>query len=287
MNLPDNAPTMELRTLESTTADARYEAFERAFADYDIKLGLTPAQLAEMHVRRGVRHDLSVGAFDGETLVGFTFNGLGTFKGRTAGYDAGTGVVPSARGQRLASRMMHRSLELLKGAGANRYVLEVLQTNTVAFRVYEQLGFRVTRDFVYWSLDQVPATPRTDLAIETARSLDGVPADDMLDREPSWQNSMDSIARAREPKTVFLARVNGRLEGYAALFDSGDVPQIAVARQSRRRGIGTALVHAARGRSTRPLRFANIDAADTGTTRFLESLGASETVRQHEMELEL
>ena len=67
------------------------------------------------------------------------------------------------------------------------------------------------------------------------------------------------------------------------LFSSGDLAQFAVARDDRRRGIGTALLAAARAASPSPLRIVNTDAGCAATSRFLASVGSSELVRQYEM----
>jgi ribosomal protein S18 acetylase RimI-like enzyme len=273
-----------LHSLESLPRDEIHRAFLRAFADYSVPIEASAEQLAEMHRRRGVDHELSFGAFEGGELVGFTFNGLGTWDGCLAGYDAGTGVVPHARGRGLAARLMGRSLERLQQAGATTYVLEVIQSNTSAFKVYERLGFRITRELLCWSVDEVPQPATPAIAVETGLSIPDPP---MRDWSPSWQNSDESIARASEPRTILTARRDGEDVGYAVLFESGDLAQLAVAPGERRRGIGTALCHAARGRSARPLRIINTDARDSGTTRFLESLGGSELVRQFEMTIAL
>ena len=100
---------MEIRTRESASIEMIHDAFTRAFSDYLVPMKLSALQLAELHRRRGVRLDLSVGAFENDELVGFTFNGLDEWSGATTGYDAGTGVAPSARGQGLSTVMLERT----------------------------------------------------------------------------------------------------------------------------------------------------------------------------------
>jgi len=273
---------MNLGTLESISYSELYDAFRVAFSDYSIRFDPTEDQLAELHRRRGVRLDLSVGAFDGDAIVGFTFNGFGNFNGRIAGYDSGTGVVPSARGRGLAALMMDRSLEILHAEGASCYVLEVLKENAPAFRIYENAGFRVTRELRSWTLDRI-TRPATDVRIESAATLEAVPFTKMWDWTPSWQHSLDSLGRAGERRTVLYSKNDGEVEGYAVVFSSGDLAQFAVSRSRRRSGIGTALLHAARAATQNPLRIINIDAADTGTAAFLDSIGAMKSVDQYEM----
>lgn len=99
------------------------------------------------------------------------------------------------------------------------------------------------------------------------------------DVQPSWQNSMASIARASDPHVVL-----GDEHGYAVVFPSnGDVAQLAVRRESRRQGHGTRLLHAAAAVAGKPLRIMNVHERDAGIAAFLEHSGAQRTVRQLEM----
>lgn len=136
-----------LRTLTPGDLDAVVAAFNEAFSDYAVRFSLTRAQLAEICARRAVVFDLSIGVFDGERLFGFTLNGV---DGQTA-YDSGTGVVPSHRRTGLAREMMEFAIPRLHDAGANRYILEVIETNTRAVPLYESLGFTTTRTLTCWN----------------------------------------------------------------------------------------------------------------------------------------
>ncbi|MBU2574672.1 MAG: hypothetical protein KKH28_11410 [Elusimicrobia bacterium] len=63
----------------------------------------------------------------------------------------------------------------------------------------------------------------------------------MKDREPSWQNSSDSLSRY--PGALFKAGAfsGSRLVGYGVIKPrTGDIPQLAVGRNWRRRGAGSA-----------------------------------------------
>lgn len=285
---------MEIRPHLSIPSVTLHRAFSESFADYAVPLRLSPEALSELHRRRGVRYDLSVGAFDQDRLVGFTFNGLGTFDGRLTGYDAGTGVIPAARGRGLARRMMERSLCLLDARGAERSILEVLQTNRRAIDLYRDIGFRIRRELLCWRLGDVPPTREVpDLVIQSAGSAEAVGLDVHRDAPPlwacapSWQNSSESIARATAARTVLVARVGDALGGYAIVFRNGDLAQLAVIPAMRRRGVGTELLRAARRSSEADLTITNTDGEDRGTTSFLGAVGALERTRQHEMMIEL
>ncbi len=283
---------VQLRRLGSLPEATIHGAFIEAFADYVVPLRPELDAFRDLHTRCGVRPDLSIGAFEGERLIGFTLSAFGAWEGRRAGYDAGTGVIPSARRRGLARAMMRRSLELLAAEGATCCVLEVIQSNLGALELYRDLGFEHRRDLLCWRLDEVPYRRVAGLELRGAQRPHDLDLD--LDRDaaplwsrwPSWQNSIASIHRTREAQTTLVARLDDKLVGYAVVLRRGNLLQLAVAPEMRRRGIGTALLRAARLHAAGPLALTNTDAEDRAMTAFLESLGAEERVRQHEMLLE-
>lgn len=259
---------MVIRPLTADDFDAIYAGFADAFSDYVVKFAPAREQLAEMMTRRGYVAEASVGAFEGERLVAFTLNGVDG----EAGYDTGTGVVPSHRRRGLAREVMERSFELLRARGCTRYVLEVIDANRRAHELYRALGFEETRGLQCWTFESgahaSPATADTDCRRE-----------DASDVEPSWQNTLASIARAREPRVTVAEE-----HGCAIVFPSnGDLPRLVVDRAFRRRGIGTRLLHAAAATAGKPLRIVNVDERDRGVAAFLERAGAKRTLRQLEM----
>lgn len=271
----------DLGTLATIPIETLTSAFNRAFGEYAVPLDMSPARLGEMLRRRGVRLDLSVGAFEGTELVGFTFNGLGRYGGIRTGYDSGTGVVPEMRGHGLTSQMLARTSELLRSAGATSYLLEVLQTNEAAISIYRKSGFETTRSLICYRVDR--DVERGGYEVEESREFDAVHFAAMWTSEPSWQNATEAVHRAGEARTLLVIRNGGTVIGYAILFPaSGDVAQLAVAATHRLRGIGTALLSECAARSQVTPRVLNIDAHDEVTNAFYRAR-TSEFVRQFEM----
>ena len=261
---------MDIQPLTNTPLDALVTAFNEAFSDYLVKLTMTRSDLERMLTRRGYLADASVGAFDGERLVGFTFNGVdGTFA-----YDTGTGVVPMHRRRGLARVLMEHSFDLIRRAAANRYLLEVLEANDRAVALYRGLGFVETRRFQCWTYDPQRHASFTELADVHLAELAS-----WCDIALSWQNSLASLARAMDPYVVL-----GDERAAIVFFPSnGDVPLLAVSREHRRQGLGRALLDAAATRAAKTLRIMNIDDRDAGIAGFLENVGAKKLARQIEM----
>ncbi|HZJ64140.1 MAG TPA: GNAT family N-acetyltransferase [Kofleriaceae bacterium] len=257
---------MQIRSLGGVSWGELAPVFNEAFSDYAVPMAMTADSLANMQRRRGYVAEVSFGAWDGSRLVGFV---LTCVEGDRA-YNSGTGVVPSHRRGGLARELVDT---VIASVPARSYVLEVLEDNARAIALYLGAGFVETRRFRCWTFDRrgddVPAIPAPDLAAIAARA----------DVDLSWQNSLASLRRAREPYVVI-----GDDAGAAVVFPAnGDLPLLAVARDARRRGHGTRLLRAAAARASRPLRILNIDSSADDIAAFLAATGAAPLARQIEM----
>jgi ribosomal protein S18 acetylase RimI-like enzyme len=257
--------------LTAVDFDQIHGAFREAFSDYVVPMSPSREQLQEMLTRRGWRPELSVGAFREGVLAGFALNAL---DGEIA-YNSGTGVIPAARRHHLAKEIMRASADVLRRAGARRYVLEVIESNTAARGLYEGEGFEAARRLQCWTYEGAGVTA----VVDAIASPDWERLRAMWDIEPAWQNSTASIERARAAHVVI-----GGADAYAVLFPStGDLAQLAVAKTKRRRGMGWRLLESAARVAAKPLRIMNVDAGDRGIAAFLQRCGAQKTIAQIEM----
>lgn len=257
-----------IRTLRFDDFDEIHRAFVEAFSDYVVPMQPSAEALREMFTRRGWVPELSSGMFENERLVAFTLNGFDA----GVGYDTGSGVIPSHRRRGLARQTMEHSIELLRAAGGTRYVLEVLEANVGAAALYRGMGFSETRRLDCWTYGSASRPARTAPS-PNARD------DSWWDVQPSWQNSTASLMRARDRFVTI-----GDDDGYAIVFPStGDLPQLAVRREARRKGVGKRLLESAAAIAEKPLRIINVDSRDDGIAAFLDAVGAKRFVRQIEM----
>ncbi len=277
-----------IKSLEKTSFDHLFEAFKEAFGSYEVQLNKD--ELHAMLCRRGFDPQLSFGLFVNDRLVSFTLNGIGNFNGSKTAYDTGTGTIKEYRGKGMASRIFSFSIPFLQEAGISQYLLEVLQQNTSAISVYKNLGFTVSREFNYF----VQSNDRIRLSGKDLSEAFQIKRSNLENKEffvkfqdfcPSWQNSFDAIQRCLEKFIVLGAYEKQNLVGYCIFEpESGDITQIAVDKDYRRRGIATALLKKALCNN----RHSSVKAINTeiyceSLTAFLESNGIPLKGKQYEM----
>ena len=278
---------MEFKNLEGVGFEVLFRGFERAFFDYEIRF--EKEEVRSMLRRRGYNPRFSFAAFDNDEIVAFTLNGTGMFNGIPTAYDTGTGTVREYRGRGFAGKVFNYSLPYLKESGIGQYLLEVLQNNGNAIAVYRRMNFEITREFGCFR--QTIANLRCRKSVLADCIIEPVGIDFVrksqffCDFRPSWQNCIASIERG-EAGLIFLgARIGNMPAGYCVCDPyTGDLAQIAVKKEFRRRGIASRLLDEAVKRpNTDFLKIINVDADCRSLSAFLESLNIPLASKQFEM----
>ena len=210
--------------------------------------------------------------------------------GKTTVYDAGTGVIPEYRGRGIAKNLFSFIFPRLRENGVEQYLLEVIDSNEPALNLYRQLGFQTQRKLAVLS-SNAPLEGRRG-AVPDEALIVGIDTPDwelfrsFWDWSPSWQNSVAAIERSISRKVILGACIGGACVGYGIVYvSSGSIAQLAVAKDQRRKGIGTLLLHHLRRAvdSGKPLRVINVDTSSEATMTFYAVSGFSTLVRQDEM----
>lgn len=279
---------INVKSLKDTHFDVICEAFNQAFANYEVQMN--KVQLQIMLKRRGFDPELSFAAFDGDKIVAFTLNGIGDFKRIRTAYDTGIGTLKEYRGQGLATQVFGYSIPYLREAGIKQYLLEVLQHNTKAVSVYRNLGFEVTREF-YYSMQTNEHISNLIKESDTLYSVKRISIDQLdfftkfWDFTPSWQNSFESIQRAVDDFICLGVFVDGRIVGYCVFEPiSGDLTQIAVDKKYRSKGIASLLLKEILNLNKNSiLKIVNTDVACDSIANFIKAKNLEVKGKQFEM----
>ena len=286
---------MIINPLSNISLEEIYKTFVEAFSDYHVKFTLSFDDFLFMMNRRGMNRDLSFGAFENERLLGFTLNGIGLWNGFLTAYDTGTGIIPDYRKKGLAKRIFQESLPVLRQNNIKQYLLEVLKQNKVAYELYIKLGFEVSREFDYYVFKKNDiknyafAKCPNKIRIEETDEIDWAKAISFFDFEPSWQNSLEAIKRSFDSYFRIAAYKNDDLVGFGFLQKSnGDIPQIAVNKDFRRKGIGSAIFRKLIDiNQIENFQIINTEKTDIGMKKFLEHFNIFPSGGQYEMILKL
>lgn len=277
-----------IKSLKEISFDTIFEAFNKAFEDYEMQLN--KEELQAMLNRRGFVPELSFAAFVNNKIVGFTLNGIGEFNGVKTAYDTGTGTLKEYQGQGLAGRIFAYSIPFLKNAGVVQYLLEVLQHNTKAVSVYKNLGFNVSREFNYYVQKNGDSQLCTkvlplDYNIKQFDLAKNRSVIDFCDFNPSWQNSFEAVLRKPDDFICLGVYKQQSILGYC-IFEptSGDITQIAVDKNYRRKGIASNIINEAlKFNRNSSFKIINTDVDCNSITAFLQSNSIPPNGKQFEM----
>ena len=288
---------LEIRPLRASEVTAIHELVLDAFTDYPVPMQPSREQFAGLLAQRGIDWAASLGAFTrhGE-LIAASLTALESHGSELRAYAILHAVRRDWQGRGVLGELFNW-LELVLGQRkVARMQLEVLVDNPPARRSYQRLGFETTRHLLCMHLPPLRRAPRLLEPLTFEQREGGTIAETLGERSsvwaswwslvPAWTNSLETVARSSG--TVLVeASWGGQPCGYALVRpDSGELVQIAVDPELRRRGIGTELVRAAQAAARKSrLRVINVDDSDDdgATVAFFRRLGGELFAVQLEM----
>jgi ribosomal protein S18 acetylase RimI-like enzyme len=177
-------------------------------------------------------------------------------------------------------------IPLLADGGIRHNLLEVIDDNFAAKKVYDEVGFHTIRTLVaFKSTGPVVGSPAADI-----RNIDEFPTgSDFLSVSPSWQNATAAVNRDRDSHILIGAFRNGELVGCAAYVEAtGRIRQVAVHRAFRRQKIGTTLIrHLFQNSGTGSLVITNVEEEYEPAMQFFKALQFTPFLRLYEMKMEI
>lgn len=270
-----------------------YKCFQEAYADYPLDMSyMTEQAFLNQAIKNGVNYESSLGVYDGDKIVAFSLIGLDTWRDEPAAFDAGTGVIPSYRGQGILNQMYRFSFNQLKNNGIKRFILEVLKDNAAAVSTYTKIGFTISREFDCYELNiknfQPVLASKIDLIIRPVKKDMLQYFERHLEWKPSWQNSFSSIKRIQDFVILYGAYSGDQCTGLLVYYPTLQwILNIVVERHFRREGIGSHLIsHCVKNlpQSTTNIKAMNVLHSDLSMIYLLNNMGFERFTEQYEME---
>ena len=284
---------MTFRSLENITIEAMGATLNDAFSQYFVKINFTPEMLSGKFLEEDFSPKHSVGAFDGETLVGVILHGYRIIDGEKWVYNMATGVRLSHRGQQLTKKMYQYAIPNLKKNGISNMQLEVIQGNDRAIKVYKDVGFQEHCSYACYKLSEEKRGIESLLfagkqSIGDIEKVDSAVVNSMLDIEPSWSNNMIAIQNNTTSLRNIGYLIDEKMIGYACLnANTGRIKLMAVHPDYRTQGIGKQILDYLKLNTEKPLSVINIDEKGQDVLRFLENNGFAPTIKQFELRMKI
>lgn len=262
------------------------KAFTAGFEGYAHPVVLDAPRLARFVRLDNYDLENSFVAYEGGEAVGVAVVAVRA----SVGWVPALGVAPQRRGRGLGRRMMSALLERARASGLRRLTLEVLAGNETARRIYEELGMRVTRDFVL--LDRAAESAADAKRPARHRTLKEAEPDELLahfarlhSARPQWSRDLPSLLLKGGLRGLYLG-ARARPRAYALLTAGTDGPtyftDLAAESAEDARDLTAALARRVEGQ----MRVLNEPEDSLFIAPLLDN-GFVETDRQHEMLLVL
>ena len=280
---------LHFRVLTSNDLGQMHRSFIEAFSTYKVEMKMSREAFEDrMLDKLHIDFNISPGVFSGDKLVGFIFQTINNYEGQQSAYNGGTGVIPGYLGQNLTYRMYEFILPTLRSKGVKKCVLEVLEDNISAIKAYRKSGFEKTKDFQCLMLKEGILSRKGNISFQMK-----VVSDFDINRflpigeiESSMLDQLSQVKYHLNKEMILECLDDDHLIGYIVFQPhNGRIAQLAVKKEYRLQGIGTALVSKAHQLSeSKTLSVLNIETEQRGLIQFFEKMGFTCDLTQFEMQ---
>jgi ribosomal protein S18 acetylase RimI-like enzyme len=224
------------------TTTSLAEIMTKCFEGYVVTQVMTAEMFDSRFRRENLDLQLSRVLMEGERPIGIV---LVARRGWTARI-AAMGIHPDFRGRRLGWHALKEVIDDLRRIGDRRLVLEVIDSNEPALRLYKSLGFKVRRRLAgYKRPAGVEDASATAKLIETdplmvARMVAGEGVADL-----PWIMAAETLAAAAAPaRGLYLSDLAAAIVEPVPQPDSLALRTLVVPRHARGRGVGRRMIQA-------------------------------------------
>lgn len=272
---------MTVKHLGHTDFEVLMKCFLKAFENYFVQMPTDHDFYRQRWKAAKVDFELSFGMFDGDTLVGFIINAIDERDGTKVAFNAGTGVLPSYRGQRIVKQIYNSAIPILKANGVKKCALEVITDNTIAIRSYESIGFVKEKHFLCFS-GQLKLSQEALNISQVAYSdinWDEMPHQDLY----AWDSHYAVLKES--DYSYYQIRKGSSVESYIVIdHKSGYIAQCGVLEETNAayQRLGSAIA-----KLSESVRINNVDERLETKIKAFKSFGLTNSINQFEMALHI
>ncbi|MCC3156972.1 GNAT family N-acetyltransferase [Hymenobacter sp. 15J16-1T3B] len=280
-----SADRLTSRTLLDCSAAEQAAAMNRSFEQYIVPLRFEVASFQRRFRGEHLDAEASRLWYCGEELVGVVYISR---RGHTSRV-AAMGLVVEARGQGLGRPMLQTAITEARQRGDQNIMLEVFTNNAPAIRLYERLGFHITRTLSGFAAPAESAASAGPVAEKLVKADPAVVARHISrhgDEALPWMLAGETLAATTAPYVQAWQLADGK--AFALLRPEADktvLLSLVVPAELRRQGWGTRLLRALEAQyAGKPLLMPCLLPPGAGQ-EFLRACGWAQTALElHEME---
>lgn len=275
---------MEIRDLSTTDLEDIVFAILMAFEGYFVTMPSDPVYWEKRFQAARVDWTCSFGMFEEELLIGFIINGIDNKGKEKVAFNTGTGVMPKYRGQKIVDQLYAYAFPILNAKNVTICALEVIQENARAIRVYERIGFSITKEYQCYkgkltkSFNKVAVV---EVEFDEISSLHS--------NVYAWDHMNQAINASVEGTytcyEVLSSLTQEKIGFFVLNVQTGYLPQFEIYNPSQKED--WELLFDGIAQINRGLRINNVDAQRKDVVQALLQAGLENTINQYEMERKL
>ncbi len=267
-----------------------HDAFIDAFSEYEVKMDMPLEKLQEMMKTRSFDKKYSLGCFDKDKLVGFSLSGYRVINGLRYCYDTATGIRQAYQNKHIGKDLITNLVTMLRKNGIDYFLLEVLENNKSAQKIYLNGGFEITRKLnCYIMTKKFDVNYNSDYQFSyDPKFLESINEQEFNSYEPSWQNKIESYNQCKEKYKVISLNIKGELIGYLIVHKTnGNIMQIGISKNKRDKGFEQILL----GEMQHTLKLDKYSLLNVEDDSYIDhkvkDIGFENSVNQYEMQMKI
>lgn len=205
---------MKIKRLSQCTLEEALTAWNRGFEGYLVPIKMDIQAFVNRMISEGLSPEKSIVVFMHGEPCGIIMNGFREINGRKIAWNGGTGVAPEFRGKGLSAAMMTEVLNIYKAEKAHTALLEAIEENERAIKLYKKAGYVITDHLLY--LNRRLTYKEVDSLQENHYSIKRVYPEQLqslsfYDSTAAWQCQWQS---AKQGEAAVLLNEDGKAAGY-------------------------------------------------------------------------
>ncbi|WP_026584490.1 GNAT family N-acetyltransferase [Bacillus sp. J33] len=140
---------MKIKKLSQCTLEEALAAWNKGFEGYMVPVTMTVQAFVNRMANEDLLPDKSVVGFMQGEPSGIIMTGIREIGGKKIAWNGGTGIAPAYRGKGLSAAMMEEVFDIYKAEKAQAAVLEAIEENERAIKLYKKMGYETADQLLY------------------------------------------------------------------------------------------------------------------------------------------